>query len=134
MCFSSNPQACGLTLALTRLTYDLRFTTTAEAIVLKDSDGIRVLSLGFAAASDEDIGQRSGNGDDVDDGPPETPKKMPHSSKVSALRRQRQARREQERDSTNPKEKIEAAAAAMAENQKRETSALFVSFIACDKR
>lgn len=137
-------QASGLTLALYCLTYDMRFTATAEAVVLKDSEGIRILSLRAMTSSSESGVQRTGKNDDSEDGAMEqmgaagansSADKMPHySDRALESRRRRQARREQERASSNPKEKIEAAAAAMAENQKRETDALLVSFRASDKR
>lgn len=107
----------------------MRLTSTAESIVVRDSDGIRVLSVGRLASSDEDASSRNSKSDDVG-----ATKALHTSAKIAASRRQRQARREQERDTANAKQKIEEAAAAMAENQKRETSALFVSFIAYDKR
>ena len=46
-------EASGLALRLVRHTYDARLTTTAEAVVIKDSDGIRVLSVGRLAFRDE---------------------------------------------------------------------------------
>ena len=46
-------EVSGLALRLVRHTYDARLTTTAEAVVIKDSDGIRVLSVGRLAFRDE---------------------------------------------------------------------------------
>lgn len=138
-------QASGLTLALTRLTYDTRFTTTAEAIVVRDSDGIRILSAGRIGLGDGgDDGKRSagnggtskGFGDDATTAEGAMGNKkssVPGRASASRLKRH-QARRGQERDATSAREKIEAAAATLAENQKRETSALLISFVACDKR
>ncbi|CAM9614355.1 unnamed protein product, partial [Ectocarpus fasciculatus] len=138
-------EASGLTLALTRLTYDTRFTTTAEAIVVRDSDGIRILSAGRIGLGDGgDDGKRSagnggtskGFGDDatIAEGAMGNKKSsVPGRASASRLKRH-QARRGQERDATSAREKIEAAAATLAENQKRETSALLISFVACDKR
>lgn len=133
------PQASGLTLALTRLTYDTRFTTTAEVIVVRDSDGIRILSAGRIGEGDHDGEKRAGksNAVGVDDaeGAAGASKKNNVSAKKSASRLKRhQARKAQERDTTSAREKIEAAAATLAENQKKETSALLISFMACDKR
>lgn len=131
-------QASGLTLALTRLTYDARFTTTAEAIVVRDSDGIRILSAGRVGIGDDDDEKRAGKSntvgvDDVEGATGASKKSI--SVKMSASRLKRhQARKGQERDTTSAREKIEAAAATLAENQKKETSALLVSFMACDKR
>lgn len=138
-------QASGLTLALTRLTYDTRFTATAEAIVVRDSDGIRILSAGRIGLGDGgDDGKRSagngttskGFGDDATTAEgAASNKKSSVPARVSASRLKRhQARRGQERDATSARERIEAAAATLAENQKRETSALLISFVACDKR
>lgn len=137
-------QASGLTLALTRLTYDTRFTTTAEAIVVRDSDGIRILSAGRIGLGDggDDGKSSAGNGTSKGSGDDATTaegatgnKKSSVPARLSASRLKRhQARRSQVRDATSAREKIEAAAATLAENQKRETSALFINFVACDKR
>lgn len=133
-------QASGLSLALTRLTYDTRFTTTAETIVVRDSDGIRILSAGGLGSSDEGEGKRgkdSGVGVGASGGETTagtTNKGISSSVKASTTRRHRHLRRGPERDTSSAKEKIEAAAATMAEKQKRETSALFISFIECDKK
>lgn len=133
-------QASGLSLALTRLTYDTRFTTTAETIVVRDSDGIRILSAGGLGSSDEGEGKRGKDGvgaGGVGTSGGETVgtnKGISSSLKATTARRQRQLRRGPERDTSSAREKIEAAAATMAEKQKRETSALFISFIECDKK
>lgn len=134
-------QASGLTLALTRLTYDTRFTTTAEAITVRDSNGIRILSAGRIGLGDGNSGKRATTGKShaagVDGAGVATgaSKKSNAPVKISASRLKRQqARKLQERDTTSAKEKVEAAAANLAENQKRETSALLISFMACDKR
>lgn len=114
--------------------------------MLKDPDGIRVLSLGTMTSGDERGGQRDPSRDDSEDGEVETAtgghgyghgpteRGLPPLGRVQESRRRRQSRREQERDGANPKERIEAAAAAMAENQKRDTDALHISFLALDKR
>ncbi|CAM9124002.1 unnamed protein product [Laminaria digitata] len=132
-------EASGLSLALTRLTYDTRFTTTAETIVVRDSDGIRILSAGGLGSSDEGEGKRgkdSGVGVGASGGEKTagTTNKGISSSLKASTRRHRHLRRGPERDTSSAKEKIEAAAATMAEKQKRETSALFISFIECDKK
>ena len=135
-------QASGLNLALTRLTYDTRFTTTAETIVVRDSDGIRILSAGGLGSRDEGEGKRGkdciGAAGGVGLSGAETVgtgRSISSSLKVSTTRRQRHLRRGLERDAAvSAKEKIEAAAATMAEKQKRETSALFISFMECDKK
>lgn len=118
---------------------------------MRDSDGIRILSLGTMASSDDTIGQgydgvgrdaAADNAAGAPSWPTETTgvaaKKMRRSlsTPLSASRRLRHSRRRQENttSSTDAKQKIEAAAAAMAETQKRETGALLFSFIACDKR
>lgn len=140
-------QASGLALFLVRHTYDTRLTTTAEAVVVRDFDGIRVLSAGKLAFSDEDesracdkasVGSEGNEpavseGGGVREGGTKTKVKS-SALKAAALRRQRHARREQARDTTTPKQKIEAAAAAMRENLNKETSALHITFLACDKK
>lgn len=126
-----------------RHTYDARLTMTAEAVVVRDFDGIRVLSAGKLAFSDEGESRACGGawvggegnepavseGGGIREGGAKTA-----ALKAAALRRQRHARREQARDTTTPKQKIEAAAAAMRENLKRETSALHITVLACDKK
>ncbi|CAM9636690.1 unnamed protein product, partial [Ectocarpus sp. 13 AM-2016] len=139
-------EASGLTLALTRLTYDTRFTASAEAIVVRDSDGIRILSAGRIGLDDGgDDGKRSAGGGTTSKGfggdasttaegaASNKRSSVPTRLSVSRLKRH-QARRGPERDATSARERIEAAAATLAENQKRETSALLISFVACDKR
>lgn len=106
---------------------------------MRDSDGIRVLSAGRIAESDHDDEKRAGKSSTVgvDDAERATgaSKKSNVAAKISASRLKRhQARKGQERDTTSAREKIEAAAATLAENQKKETSALLISFMACDKR
>ena len=134
-----HPQASGLTLALTRLTYDTRFTTTADAIVVRDSDGIRILSTGRIGEGEHHDEKSAGKSNtvEIDDVERATggSKKSSASGKMSASRLKRhQARKTQGRDTTSAREKIEAAAATLAENLKKETSALLISFMACDKR
>ncbi|CAM9342627.1 unnamed protein product, partial [Hapterophycus canaliculatus] len=134
-------EASGLTLALTRLTYDTRFITTAEAITVRDADGIRILSAGRVDLSDGNnskgatTGMSNAVGIDGAGVVLGASKKSSATPKISASRLKRQqARKLQEIDTTSAKEKVEAAAANLAENQKRETSALLISFMACDKR
>lgn len=106
---------------------------------MRDSDGLRILSAGRIGESDDDDEKRAGKPntvglDDVE-GATGAGKKSNASTKMSASRLKRhQARKAQERDTTSAREKIEAAAATLAENQKKEKSALLVSFMACDKR
>lgn len=126
-------------MALTRLTYDLRLMTTVEGIIVRDSDGIRAVSLGTLASSDGHTGQSDdGKGNDGEAAAEEASASTGATGTAGrrTSRRMRHTRREHDttEHSTNAKQKVEAAAAAMAETQKRETGALLLSFIACDKR
>lgn len=106
---------------------------------MRDSDGIRILSAGRIGETDHDDEKCASKSNTVgvdDVGGATGPSKKSHNSvKMSASRLKRhQARKAQERDTTSAREKIEAAAATLAENQKKEPSALLISFMACDKR
>lgn len=106
---------------------------------MRDSDGIRILSAGRIGESDGDdeklLGKSDTAGVDDVEGATGGNNKSNASTKMSASRLKRhQARKGQERDTTSAREKVEAAAATLAENQKKETSALLISFMACDKR
>ena len=106
---------------------------------MRDSDGLRILSAGRIGESDHDDEKRPGKsntaGADDGEGATAASKKSNASAKMSASRLKRhQARKAQERDTTSAREKIEAAAATLAENQKNEKSAVLISFMACDKR
>lgn len=106
---------------------------------MRDSDGIRVLSAGRVGGSDDDdeisAGKSNTAGGDDAEGAAPASKKSNVSVKMSASRLKRhQARKGQERDVASAREKIEAAAATLAAENKKETSALLISFMACDKR
>ena len=79
--------------------YDARLTTTAEAVVVKDSDDIRVLSVGRLAFRDEHA-DRTSDSVEISGGDPTrvvSTTKTVSSLKECALMQQRRARREQSR-------------------------------------
>lgn len=105
---------------------------------MRDSDGIRILSAGRVGEVNDDDEKRTGKSntvgiDEVHWAKGASRKNV--SGKMSASRLKRhQARKGQEKDTSSARGKIEAAAATLAENQKKESRALLVSFMACDKR